>query len=161
MGAKRGSVTERFWPKVAKAGPCECWQWMASLSSSGYGCLRVKGVTRTSHTLAWELTRGPIPTGMFVCHHCDNRACCNPAHLFIGSAADNSRDMAQKGRWHTLGRPVLKGDAHPNARLTSAIVADIRAAVASGVSQSEMARRVDVTVAQVNNIIRGKQWRSA
>ena len=155
MGAKHGTAEQRFWPKVAKAGADECWLWTASIASHGYGCLRVDGKTRTAHTLAWELSRGPIPAGMFVCHHCDVKACCNPAHLFLGTAADNAQDMGRKGRHPGNG---LRGDRHPNARLTSEIVASIRTSVAVGVSQSEMARRVGVTVAQVNNIIRGKQW---
>ncbi len=156
MGAKHGTAAERFWPKVVKAGNDECWLWNASLSSNGYGCLNVAGVTRTAHTLAWELTNGPIPSGMYVCHHCDIKACCNPAHLFIGTSSDNARDMVRKGR-HALNG--LHGEQHPHAKLTRSIVVDIRASVAAGVSQSEMARRVGVTVSQINNIVLRKQWR--
>lgn len=158
MGAKHGSPESRFWPKVAKRGDDDCWLWTASTTPQGYGCLRVAGKTRTAHTLAWEFGRGPIPAGMFVCHTCDVRACCNPSHLFIGTPADNAQDMGRKGRHPGNG---LRHDRHPNARLTSQIVADIRAHVAAGVSQSEMARRVGVTVAQVNNIVLGKQWKVA
>lgn len=156
MGAKHGTVAERFWPKVAMGTADACWLWTASRSGSGYGCLRVNRVTRTSHTLAWELTNGPIPDGLWVLHKCDVRLCCNPTHLFLGTASDNARDMVAKGRNSVNGK---HGEEHHACKLTKDIVASIRAAVASGVSQSEMARRVGVTAAQVNHIVHNRQWR--
>lgn len=156
MGGKRGTTSQRFWPKVDKRGPDDCWLWTASGGSHGYGNLRVAGVTRTSHALAWELSNGPIPGGLFVLHRCDVRRCCNPAHLFLGTNAQNMQDAASKGRMHGNG---LTGERHPNSRLTAEQVRDIKGAVAAGETQSAVARRIGVTVQQVNNIVRGKQWR--
>lgn len=156
MGAKRGTAEQRFWPKVAKAGPDECWNWTASIASNGYGCLRVNRLTRTAHTLAWELTNGPIPVGMFVCHHCDNKACCNPVHLFIGTAADNSNDMATKGRWYTPGRTIRHGDTHPCTKVTDAQVCELRQAHAAGVPIQRLANSLGVTYQQVWKIVRNK-----
>jgi len=85
---------ERFWCGVKRGEPDECWPWTRSLSPKGYG--RVRG--RNAHRVAYELTYGPIPPGMFVCHTCDNPPCCNPAHLFLGTYLDNIADMVAKKR---------------------------------------------------------------
>lgn len=88
---------ERFWAKVDKRGPDACWPWLASRCDSGYGKFRVGKMTR-SHRVAFELGGGEIPDGQCVLHRCDNPACCNPAHLFVGTFNDNVQDMVRKGR---------------------------------------------------------------
>ncbi len=107
----RLSLTERFWKNVEHKGPNECWPWTAG-RTNGYGIFYIsKGIGQVmAHRVAWFLTHGKIPDGLFVCHDCDYRRCCNPTHLFLGTNEDNIRDMAQKGRarnkWtvKTLGR---------------------------------------------------------
>ena len=86
----------RFWAHVDKSG--NCWLWTASTKSDGYGAYHLAGVRGYAHRLAWELTHGPIPAGLYVCHHCDTPPCVNPAHLFLGTAKDNTADMLRKGR---------------------------------------------------------------
>ena len=96
---------ERFWRHVDKAG--DCWLWTKAVDSRGYGRFGLKGANAggwvLAHRYAFQLTRGPIPDGMHVCHTCDVRNCVNPDHLFLGTALDNMRDMIAKGRQRFTG----------------------------------------------------------
>ncbi|MBN2192871.1 MAG: HNH endonuclease [Polyangiaceae bacterium] len=96
------TLKARFWSRVDRRGPEECWPWLARVKQDGYGLVDVdvdgKRTTTVVNRVAWELTRGEIPEGLLVCHHCDNPRCCNPSHLFLGTNADNHWDMRRKGR---------------------------------------------------------------
>lgn len=96
-GPKRRPLKDRFWSKVQKTDGC--WEWTGSRRPKGYGVFAVNGARRESaHRVAYALFIGPISAGFFVCHRCDNPRCVRPDHLFLGTQADNMRDMHAKGR---------------------------------------------------------------
>lgn len=118
------TTLDRFWAKVdASGGPDECWPWIAALDHDGYGMFRIaEGRRHHAHRAAWLLLVGDIPDGMHVCHSCDNPACVNPLHLWLGTDAANVRDCMNKGR-----RVPPRGERHGNAKLTADAVGEIRA----------------------------------
>jgi hypothetical protein len=95
---QRGTLAERFWAKVDQRGPDECWPWLASTNQQGYGQINIDGRPHLSSRVALELTQGPLAPGLSACHHCDNPPCCNPAHLYAGTKADNMNDYLERGR---------------------------------------------------------------
>lgn len=97
-------IASRFKSRVVESEGC--WIWVGSVGSRGYGQMRCNRKQKTAHRLAWELANGEIPTGLHVCHRCDNKLCVRVDHLFVGTAADNMHDRDRKGRHvrHMLGK---------------------------------------------------------
>lgn len=89
----------RFWSKIEMRGSVPCWAWTAGTFRSGYGAYKWEGKIRRAHRVAWELCYGPIPDGLHVLHRCNNRACCNPVHLYLGDHFDNMRDRKAAGKY--------------------------------------------------------------
>jgi hypothetical protein len=203
---------------VNKAGPIvrpglgPCWVWTGAVAV--YGIFRDRtGRRRVAHRVAWELESAqPIPVGILVCHHCDNPRCVNPAHLFLGTNADNMRDCKSKGRiasgdrhgarlhpeslprgddhhsrrnpgtlrsgdehWsHRMPERVLRGDRcgshlHPESRprgesvagakLTAALVSELRVRSGKGERMADLAREAGVSFWAASRAIRGVTWR--
>ena len=145
-------AAQRFWPRT-KVGGGGCWEWQGERLACGYGRLRVGRKKVLAHRFAYELLRGPIPTGLFVCHHCDNRPCVNPDHLFLGTAADNARDMTAKGRHAPMG-----GFNHPNAKLTAEEILEVVRLRKAGVRRQAVAERYGISLQTVSLITCGKRW---
>lgn len=146
----RASVAKRFWSKVDKTpgqGPKgECWIWIGSLINGGRGSFgrggRNEG-TVLAHRFAWELEHGPIPDGLFVLHRCDNPPCVRC--LFLGTAADNSDDMAKKGRSHRKLQPDQ--------------VLEIRNRIILGQVPESIASDFGVSRSAIRGIKDGQTWR--
>lgn len=161
---KKKTFLERFMVRITKIEG-GCWLWSGSTrgkiqvtdpcghrSDNG----RTPRKMLVAARVAWELFKGPIPEGIEVCHNCpggDNRLCVNPAHLFLGTHADNMADAATK-------RLMTRGELRPAAKMTNDQVRHIRAKYASGgITQQKLADENGVSISQINGIVNGKSWR--
>lgn len=148
------ALADRFASKVTPVPESGCWLWTASWMATGYGQINVGGRPLLAHRVSWELSRGEIPDGLFVCHKCDTRACVNPGHLFLGSAADNSQDMRAKGRQRSR---TEAGEKSHRAKITDETA---RLIFEADGTHDGIARRFGVNRVTVGHIKLGKQWNS-
>ncbi len=127
-----------------------CWVWTAGKIGSGlYPALKVDGSMKRAHRLSYEHFKGDIPEGYFVCHHCDNKQCVNPDHLFVGTNSDNMKDMYSKGKGN-----LNYGLDHPNAKLSDSDITLLRRLYDSGeCSQTELAKRFGISQSYVCAIV--------
>jgi HNH endonuclease len=146
-----GDCLDRFWSKVDRGG--DCWLWTACRTVDGYGTFRFGGKIHKAHRLSWFFANGEIPSGSLVCHHCDIPACVRPSHLFLGTDKDNAIDRDAKGRG-------ARRDRHPRAKLTAAIVDQIRRRVAGGEMQKTIAAEFRVATSTIARIVTGERWAS-
>lgn len=154
------SDRERFFSQVEKNGPIireeigPCWIWTGSKTHDGYGKVRMMGREFRAHRASWVLRYGFIRPDVIACHRCDNPPCVNPDHLFIGSVADNMRDMKLKGR--------AKGP--PSAKTNTAVLDDetaflVRVLRADGWGRKELASRFGLTTTSIDNVVSGRTWK--
>lgn len=164
----------RFWSKVRKDGPSpdkryatgRCWRWVGSITPAGYGQIQTgrSAVSETAkhgmtyfpisaHIASWMIHFGPIPENLFVCHHCDNRSCPNPGHLFLGTVGDNSRDAALKGR-------LMRGESHVDSKLTEKDVLKIRRDYSlGGITLKTIAKEYGMCESAICFIINRVNWK--
>lgn len=169
------TIEERFWSKVDKNGPAMpgmescCWVWTnGARNHDGYGKFTATGKTKIASRAAWEFSKGPIPVGMCVCHRCDNPPCCNPAHLWLGTNAQNISDRDVKKRnnaasgnrhgTHTRPDRVARGERQGSAKLTEEDVKRIRVMVALGEPQKKTAIDFGVSRSLIGLIVKRKIW---
>ena len=146
-------ITDRFWPKVSKDHhPRGCWEWLGAVSKNGRGAIHWRGQMWIAYRVSYVLTHGEIPSGLLVCHSCDNPACVNPAHLWLGTNSDNLRDMREKGRSGT-------GEENTQAKLKADQVLDIRKMRTLGNSAASIARKYGVSRSTVAAICAGQRWK--
>jgi len=110
--ARSAKAIAKFWSRVATAGPDDCWEWQGARLRDGYGQAKYYGNAVGTHRIAYELSHGPIADGLLVRHTCDNPPCCNPAHLLLGTPADNAADRTERGRHQSVGQTHCK-NGHP------------------------------------------------
>jgi hypothetical protein len=156
-------VLARFWAKVDRRGPDECWPWKAMCRGGrrrgkGYGLFAVTtGVMVVASRFSLEMALGrKLDRQELACHHCDNPPCVNPAHLFAGSAADNMRDAVEKGRTHRW-RGARRGQDNPFAKLDDAKVREIKALIGTA-SQQKIADQYGIGQSAISRIKRGVDW---
>ncbi len=141
-----------FWSKVVKIEN-GCWTWNGLHDSNGYGLVNVDGVKTRCHRVAFTLTNGPVEKGKYVCHRCDNPGCCRPDHLFAGTALDNSRDCAEKGR-------NCRGEKNWAARLKEDDIRQIRRLYGGGgYLQREVGVLFGISQMHVYKIVHHKIWK--
>jgi hypothetical protein len=142
----RTRQAENFWKQVSRAGPTECWSWQGRTCRKGYG----RFGNRLAHRVAFQLDTGSDPGSLLVCHHCDNPPCCNPAHLFLGTAQDNSDDMKAKDRQNKA-----RGEDASRAVLTEVDVIAIRN---SPLTHKQLAEQYGVSQSAIALARRAKNW---
>jgi hypothetical protein len=156
--------SNKFWGKVNIGNSKECWNWKKGKTSKGYGTFYISRISMQAHRVAYALTFGDIPENMCVLHRCDNPACCNPSHLFLGTNQDNVDDKMQKGRYksgYTFRYLRFNGEQCGSAKLTNAQVKEIRNRYdGKRGSASRLAREYDVSKSTVSRIVKNIIWRN-
>lgn len=161
----------RFWSKVSVTD--DCWEWNSTIATNGYGTFTLgRHGVYVAHRVAFALKHGAVSDHLFVCHTCDNRPCCNPSHLFLGTPRDNAIDMMQKDR---QGVPAIRGrmcvppergtepwkvgSNNPSSKLTEPMVREIRRAYeGGGASHQMLAEQYNVGRNTILCVVRRLTW---
>lgn len=153
----------KFWRNVDKTE--SCWFWLGPFDARGYGSFGHNYRQYRTHRFAYALEHGEVPAGFYVCHTCDNPACVNPAHLWLGTADDNNKDCSAKGRFHGLDRKrgaerkktSHRGTAHYLSPFTEEQVKDIRSRdLSAWGSKTRLCKEFGVSPATIRNILQGR-----
>ena len=151
MTTKIIDFQSHFWSRINRGNLDECWEWQGAIATHGYGQIRIAGKTFAVHRIAYELIRGIIPEGLLVCHHCDNKICTNPYHLFLGTHKDNTQDALKKGR-------LAIGEKIGNSKLKEMEVIEIRRLSKLGLKRCILGKMFKINESTVSKIVLRKRW---
>lgn len=144
---------EDVWKRINIKGDDDCWEWGGYLKKDGYGTISINSLLYYVHRVVYILTYGSIPNEKLILHHCDNRKCCNPKHLFLGTDQDNSNDMLYKHRQN-------RGEKVNTNKLTTLQVLKIRKLYSTGnYLQRELGEIYEITSRNICSIVNNKTWR--
>lgn len=154
------------WRRIARGGADQCWPWLGTIEKDGYGVFKTCG--RQWRAPRWVLQQKlgrDLAPGEVTRHACDNRACCNPDHLLVGTPADNTRDMRERGRhlhgdrhWTRQQPERVRGERNPASRLTASDVLVIRQSYAAGARQVALAAQFGVSQPLISAVVRRAVW---
>lgn len=153
---RNGSMTpeQRFWSYIPNRVSGQCWEWTGHIDADGYGAFYGRGKILKAHRFSYELHSKAFAGEMCVCHHCDNRKCVNPDHLFLGTILENNRDAARKKR-------TALGEKNGQAKLTREDVQEIiHLNKIMGIKQVNLAVKFGVSFQQISRIVNGQRWSS-
>lgn len=152
---KLKSLKYRFEMKFKIDKPNKCWIWLKHKNKKGYGIFGIASSKSVrAHRFSYELYVGKIPKGLLVCHKCDNPACVNPNHLWLGTIKENNSDRDKKGRCVSL-----KGEKNGHAKITDKIAREIKQRIISGEPMTKIARELNIKYCIVANIKSGSSWK--
>lgn len=154
---RKRTLLERFEEKFEKSGGDGCWNWEAGKGRDGYGQFWLDEKLQPAHRIAYQIYIGEAPDGLCVCHHCDNPSCVNPAHLFLGTYADNSHDRDTKDRGV---HPDNSGENSGTAKLTEEDIQTIRMMSVKGARNLDLAKQFGVSPGAISHIICGRTWKN-
>lgn len=156
---RKVSLATRLLAKVdatEKHGPRgDCWKWNGATDSWGYGRIAVNGKNRTAHRLSYALFRGPVPSDKLVLHKCDVAHCINPAHLYIGTHADNVNDAYRRNRY-----PSKDGSQNGRAVLREEDIPEIRKMIRNGIKYQHIASIFKVSTGAIAHVAQGISWKN-
>lgn len=150
---KTRPLEERFWSKVNKLGPNECWEWKGS-NQKGYGTILIDRKVQRTHRVSYKLSYGDFDETLQVCHKCDNPPCCNPLHLFLGTAKENNEDKIRKGRAN-----MPKGERNHKSKMTATKVIEMRNLFENGVPRNILSEKFNISWQSVNKIVKREFWK--
>lgn len=153
-GSRYASIADAFWHHCVPITGEECWEWNGAFFKSGYGSLSYHSKSHLAHRVSYEIHKGPIPEGMHILHSCDNRKCTNPAHLRVGTQADNVDDMISRGR----NRPPQDRQAG-RAKISDADAIQIRKLCSDGLAFKEIADRYGLSKSAIKKIHYRETWK--
>ncbi len=141
-----------MWDHIDRQTADGCWNWTAATSKSGHGIATIGGRRCYVHRYLFGIFNGPIPPGKVVRHRCDNPACCNPAHLILGTPAQNVADRCARGR-------SARGESNGRSRLSADQVIELYTRWHAGEGSTSLATEYGITDRAVRLIIHGRNWR--